>query len=151
MRWRSSEPRLIPEKNENPAHRFAGEIILGAVPYVDSFNRRGRKFAANSHPEIGYELLREASRLAVENTYFRGEGLITKYNRARSADRLRKDTPVDCGDLLLATLGTRGGIGIVLDTLKRITRGEVEPPEFISRAGMAPSSSFVDNTEPISA
>jgi hypothetical protein len=122
MRWRSGANRRLPSEGEiNPVHEYAGNMIMSMIGFIDGFHRRSRIFEQTSHPEVGFDMLRDAARVLVENTYFRGEMLSDKYKRARQDGRLREDSPAECGDLLIGVLGTRGGLGAVFQDLKLVT------------------------------
>ncbi|HVS58364.1 MAG TPA: hypothetical protein VHD60_01345 [Candidatus Saccharimonadales bacterium] len=125
MRWRGEGNRVIPPQDEiNPIHQYATNILLEFVPYVDAYQRRSEIFESTSHPEVGYMMLRDAARILVENTFFCGERLVDKYKRAKVQRRLRPDAPEECADLLVGTLGSRGGLAVVFGRLKARIREE---------------------------
>jgi hypothetical protein len=122
LRWRSGGNRKLPTDGEiSPVHVYAGTVIMSMLEHIDNFNKRSRVFEQTSHPEVGFDMLRDAARILVENTMFRGERLSDKYSRERLNGRLREDSPEDCGDLLIGVLGTRGGLGAALKELKSVT------------------------------
>lgn len=119
MRWRAAARRRLPTKEEiSPAHHFISQILLEFLPHIDGYNRQSRIFETTSHPEVGFDMLRAASRLLVESTVYCGENLADKYRREQQRGRLRADSPAECDDLLIGALGTRGGLGVVFSKMK---------------------------------
>jgi hypothetical protein len=122
MKWRSAEARTLPSGGEiNTVHEYTGRLIMSKIGLIDNFHKRSRVFEMTSHPEVGFEMLRDAARVLVEDTIIQGQPLSEKYVQERRKGMLREDSPASCGDLLIGVLGTRGGLGAVFKELKNVT------------------------------